>query len=372
MEDVFPPSTEKVTKQSELAAACIKLAHNTAVAKTRCANVFFWSPTRLLGCFNDRRMGKITVETLLNWIECSMSVPSQQFDGYRLVMQGIDLEPNSPTARGTAIRCLPVLPPCGAELARNEVVKPGDYIILLKGSGKGWDEAKILDIEYRLELAECFWTLKHETSFTEKHEGDVRYEIPLEVRGPATQFPHYQGRCVVTGHQSDGALKVDLHWIYPPQWVYWHPTMKHSESLTWDEKGFSVPHNVIMMDDDVYRQFHDNAFGIDMYVRGFPNGKIYTFDDSPSLEKIPESPVVAIDDEETREFFRLHFQQCLFVGIFGGDVEDDGASGKDAVDYMLNQVRLDEQEKYVFPKGKGWEDNLGKAVKAWVSLYGVV
>ena len=74
-----------------------------------------------------------------------------------------------------------------------------------------------------------------------------------------------------------------------------------------------------------------------------------------------------VRNEKTRAFLRRHFRFCLFVGIFGGDISKDIASGQYAWERM--QVKAKEGGEYTnkFPSGGDWDTLLGEAVKEWVS-----
>ncbi|TBU52177.1 hypothetical protein BD310DRAFT_257764 [Dichomitus squalens] len=341
-----------MTTESNTSEFRIALAHQTGLARQRQADVFLWSSSNLLGCYNSSTIGRIPVGTLLRWIKQSVPPLCPPYSTHQFAMAAVNLTPFDHTSMMVALRCRPILPPIGDPLHDEDPVGPGDYILFVKG------EEDIFEVQFVDELHDCFRTLKDlapfskmSLKFEDKHHSEISSDLKKIGDG--------------TGG-LDTTPCTRIGWIYPPRLAIWHAAPRADKSK-WTEESFTTPKNLIMMRDDVYSAFYKNAFGIDIDAQD----KIYLFDSSSPLQtSLPRSPAVHVQDEETRWFLRQHFQHCLFVGIFGGDVEDDMDIKSNARD-MLAEVRW-RRGTQKFPSGDRWDSPLGKALKESITCRGSV
>ncbi|EJF56986.1 hypothetical protein DICSQDRAFT_163615 [Dichomitus squalens LYAD-421 SS1] len=187
----------------------------------------------------------------------------------------------------------------------------------------------------------------------------------------ALKLSHNQARCVVTGNQDinaqGGGQNEHINWIYPPIWVGGHVGPQSEKLLDWTQQGFRNEHNLIALCDEMYRDFQKNTLAIDLdNDPEFRGGKIRTFSPALGNRGLPESPRVPIEDEMTRGFLRVHFQHCLFVNIFGGDVQYDAEWNDNQVELMKTELaRFRASTGKEFPESGKWIGALGDAIKEW-------
>ena len=100
--------------------------------------------------------------------------------------------------------------------------------------------------------------------------------------------------------------------------------------------------------------------------QGYPNGRIYVFEDSHSALKtiLPPTPEVKVENERARDFLRHHFQHCLFTRIFGEDVKHNPETMFENVEPMLVEHPT-ESLCIGRPESPRWNTPLGFALWEW-------
>ncbi|TBU54491.1 hypothetical protein BD310DRAFT_969742 [Dichomitus squalens] len=351
--------------------ARIDLTRKTQVAVQRNANVFIWLPSHCIGCFNDAEIGPVTAKTLLRWISSSTRPPLRSEEtALKLVIQCVDLKPNNVNIREGPIRCRPILPSNGRELVDDDEVKEGDCVIFFRDASGN----NLQSTNEHSDLYDRFWYFRSEPSFADKDMTLVGSEGTLpdgDIIRNALKLSHNQARCVVTGNQDinaqGGGQNEHINWIYPPIWVGGHVGPQSEKLLDWTQQGFRNEHNLIALCDEMYRDFQKNTLAIDLdNDPEFRGGKIRTFSPALGNRGLPESPRVPIEDEMTRGFLRVHFQHCLFVNIFGGDVQYDAEWNDNQVELMKTELaRFRASTGKEFPESGKWIGALGDAIKEW-------
>ncbi|TBU36426.1 hypothetical protein BD309DRAFT_1085174 [Dichomitus squalens] len=264
-------------------------------------------------------------------------------------MTKTNLKPYSTPHLGEAIRCKPILPPCGPEPSDNQLIEQGDYILFFKNKTENGSKA-IYDI-YEVDcLFPCFDNLQPRHTFREieLHGSIPTPDIPPDLKSRARELPYNQHGCIIAGSQAvrpNGTEnKYKIGWIYPPGCASRHAARQRPvTSLERSAAAFSSDvHNLVVMEEEVYSAFLANSLGIDVDDEDDKegHGKIYFFNESASQLKgrLPNSPTMKVDNERARDFLRHHFQHCLFVGIIGQDIQDDPRFDLNKVQRMLDKV----------------------------------
>ncbi|KAI1798464.1 hypothetical protein LXA43DRAFT_1108008 [Ganoderma leucocontextum] len=225
----------------------------------------------------------------------------------------------------------------------------------------------------KLIACDAILSVSETTSFTVL-DALCQTEVRGELEAEALLLPHNQGLCVVTGTQGAGGRDpngtTQVRWIYPPSMNDVSPT--HSPELSsyenWEEEGkLEVPHNLIMMREDIYDLFQKHAFGIDLDASR--HGEIYVFHSSEIVKKkiLHSSLAVEVLDKMARAFIREHFQQCLMSGILGEDVEDQAEFSKNDIYLKLEKLPVGALPKATeWLQDEWWNTETGEALKEWL------
>lgn len=77
-----------------------------------------------------------------------------------------------------------------------------------------------------------------------------------------------------------------------------------------------------------------------------------------------------VHDKKAKAFLREHFLQCLFSGIFGGDVKDQSDCSESTIQIMLTRLwnSATRVKPGKWPQDERWETDVGEALKEW-ALY---
>jgi hypothetical protein len=95
---------------------------------------------------------------------------------------------------------------------------------------------------------------------------------------------------------------------------------------------------------------------------GQDNYRIVFFDKRDDLKRPLKSHLVPSNDG-LDPFLRLHFERCLSVNAFGGDVREDYQEGE--INQFMDELGVFDEDG-IDSSHLGWQTPLGREIHAWL------
>ena len=166
---------------------------------------------------------------------------------------------------------------------------------------------------------------------------------------------------------------TDLHKLSDDQFLVYK---YYSDPRSCNLGEFLVVKNGLTMTEGLAELFWENIFGIDVDVcmpysasqslanlsSGQDNYRIVLFDKRDCLNGPLKSHLIPSDDGMDR-FLRLHFERCLSVSAFGGDVREDYEEGE--INQFMDELGVFDEDG-IDSTHPGWQTPLGREVHAWL------
>jgi len=238
-----------------------------------------------------------------------------------------------------------------------EIMAPGDYgIYFLDGS--------VAEVNYK------FTPIDSYSSFAMSINENVALTAKTSLTSNITrEVLDRDGECVFSGvTSSQGSNALVVTWIFPPFLGYtltrdpWVEHKYHADPDACDFSEFMVATNAISGQKHIIALFYENKLGIDID----DDYRIVCFDGLEYLEGgVPLKSHLTLLDGPNRpsdRFLRLHFERCLSVSVYGGDVFDDYA--RDEIENFIEDLGVYDNE--IDTTDPRWLTPLGIEVYAYL------